>query len=156
MPVSISLLRLLSPELKIVLPDLKKIKIVAPSMFGRTLNEQIIADGHSVPVIVTKCIEAVEAQGKSVRLSPPIKANIRCIVAMDHEGVYRKTGGSSLSKQITQLFERGQYDAFDLQDSDRFNDINSITSVLKNYFRQLPNPLLTYELHESFVTAASK
>ncbi|KAJ9114608.1 hypothetical protein QFC22_005481 [Naganishia vaughanmartiniae] len=108
-----------------------------PSMFGRTLNEQIAADGHSVPVIVTKCIEAVEAQ------------------AMDHEGVYRKTGGSSLSKQITQLFERGQYDAFDLQDSDRFNDINSITSVLKNYFRQLPNPLLTYELHESFVTAAS-
>ena len=74
---------------------------------------------------------------------------------MDHEGVYRKTGGSSLSKLITQLFERGQYDAFDLQDSDRFNDINSITSVLKNYFRQLPDPLLTYQLHESFVAAAS-
>ncbi|KAJ9103392.1 hypothetical protein QFC19_004491 [Naganishia cerealis] len=108
-----------------------------PSMFGRTLNEQIAADGHPVPIIVTKCIEAVEAQ------------------AMDHEGVYRKTGGSSLSKQITQLFERGQYDAFDLQDSDRFNDINSITSVLKNYFRQLPDPLLTYDLHESFVAAAS-
>lgn len=75
--------------------------------------------------------------------------------AMDHEGVYRKTGGSSLSKLITQLFERGQYDAFDLQDTDRFNDINSITSVLKNYFRQLPDPLLTYHLHESFVAAAS-
>jgi hypothetical protein len=75
---------------------------------------------------------------------------------MDHEGVYRKTGGSSLSKLITQLFERGHYEAFDLQDTDRFNDINSITSVLKNYFRQLPNPLLTYQLHESFVAAASK
>jgi hypothetical protein len=34
-------------------------------MFGRTLNEQVVADGQSVPVIVTKCIEAVEAQGRS-------------------------------------------------------------------------------------------
>jgi hypothetical protein len=127
---------------------------VAPSMFGRALSEQIAADGQPIPVIVSKCIEAVEAQGKinaSVQFRKLIWAS-----AMDHEGVYRKTGGSSLSKLITQLFERGQYDAFDLQDSDRFNDINSITSVLKNYFRQLPDPLLTYHLHESFVSAASK
>jgi hypothetical protein len=52
------------------------------------------------------------------------------------------------------LFERGEYDAFDLTDLDTFNDISSVTSVLKTYFRQLPNPLLTHELHESFVAAA--
>ena len=73
---------------------------------------------------------------------------------MEYEGIYRKTGGSSLSKAITQLFERGNYDSFDLNDIDRFNDINSITSVLKSYFRALPNPLLTHGLHEMFVTAA--
>ena len=75
---------------------------------------------------------------------------------MEYEGIYRKTGGSSQSKQITQLFERGDYDSFDLADVETFNDISSVTSVLKTYFRQLPNPLLTYALHESFVAAASE
>jgi len=75
---------------------------------------------------------------------------------MEYEGIYRKTGGASQSKQITQLFERGDYDAFDLADVETFNDISSVTSVLKMYFRMLPNPLLTHALHESFVAAASK
>lgn len=107
-------------------------------MFGRDLTEQAIADQLPVPVIVTKCVHAVEANG------------------MEYEGIYRKTGGSTQSKAITQLFERGNYDRFDLMDTDSFNDISSITSVLKSYFRQLPNPLLTHDLHESFVAAASE
>lgn len=75
---------------------------------------------------------------------------------MDYEGIYRKTGGSGQSKAITSLFERGNYEAFDLCDSDAFNDISSVTSVMKNYFRSLPNPLLTYTLHEAFVSAAGE
>ncbi|KAF8514203.1 signal transducer [Hysterangium stoloniferum] len=111
-----------------------------PSMFGRDLIEQVRADSarehRDIPIIVEKCIAAVEH------------------LAMDYEGIYRKTGGSSQSKAITQLFERGNYDAFDLRNSDAFNDISSITSVLKTYFRQLPNPLLTHALHDAFSTAA--
>ena len=75
---------------------------------------------------------------------------------MEYEGIYRKTGGSSQSKQITQLFDRGDYDSFDLTNVEAFNDISSVTSVLKTYFRQLPDPLLTHALHESFVAAGSK
>lgn len=75
---------------------------------------------------------------------------------MDYEGIYRKSGGSSQSKLITQLFERDDLEAFDLEDLDTFNDISSITSVLKTYFRELPNPLLTHELHESFVAATGE
>ena len=76
-------------------------------------------------------------------------------VGLEYEGIYRKTGGSRLCKVITQLFERGDYDAFDLRDSEEFNDICSITSVLKSYFRGLPDPLLTYALHDKFIEAAS-
>ncbi|KDQ15273.1 hypothetical protein BOTBODRAFT_31930 [Botryobasidium botryosum FD-172 SS1] len=112
-----------------------------PSMFGRQLIEQVKADAkggdRAIPVIVEKCISAMES------------------LAMDYEGIYRKTGGTSQSKAITQLFEKGNYDAFDLEDPNSFNDISSITSVLKNYFRALPDPLLTYALHDSFVAAAS-
>ncbi|KAJ1304403.1 hypothetical protein OPQ81_005552 [Rhizoctonia solani] len=112
-----------------------------PSMFGRDLVEQVRSDaknepGRLVPIIVDKCIRAVEAS------------------AMDYEGIYRKTGGTTQSKAIIQLFEKGDY-AFDLEDTDAFNDISSITSVLKSYFRQLPVPLLTFALHEQFVEAAS-
>ncbi|KXN90650.1 Beta-chimaerin [Leucoagaricus sp. SymC.cos] len=112
-----------------------------PSMFGRELVEQVQADSQGddrqVPIIVEKCIQAVEA------------------VALDYEGIYRKTGGFSQSKMITQLFERGDYTTFDLLDTDRFNDICSVTSVLKNYFRSLPNPLLTFELYNQFVQGVS-
>ncbi|KAG9009355.1 hypothetical protein FRB94_012172 [Tulasnella sp. JGI-2019a] len=112
----------------------------APSMFGSSLIDQVKTDakggGRTIPVIVEKCVDAVEA------------------LAMDYEGIYRKTGGSSQSKAITQLFERGNYDAFDLKDQDAFNDICSVTSVLKTYFRSLEDPLLTYALHDEFVEAA--
>ncbi|KAJ6586840.1 hypothetical protein DFH09DRAFT_1307948 [Mycena vulgaris] len=110
-----------------------------PSMFGRDLTEQVLADAQGgdrqVPVIVEKCIDAVEA------------------LAMEYEGIYRKSGGSGQSKAITQLFERGDYSKFDLCDSDRFNDICSVTSVLKTYFRSLPVPLLTFDLHDPFMSA---
>ncbi|KAI0298542.1 hypothetical protein BC826DRAFT_104830 [Russula brevipes] len=112
-----------------------------PTMFGRELTEQVRADSkHSermVPLIVEKCIAAVEASD------------------MDYEGIYRKTGGAGQTKLITQLFERGDYTMFDLLDRDRFNDICSVTSVLKSYFRSLPNPLLTFVLHDEFIYASS-
>lgn len=76
-------------------------------------------------------------------------------LGLDYEGIYRKTGGASESKAITHLFERGQYDRIDLLDGESCHDISSVTSVLKNYFRALPNPLFTFEYHESFVASAS-
>jgi hypothetical protein len=76
-------------------------------------------------------------------------------IALDYEGIYRKNGGAAQSKLITQLFERGDYSAFDLLDMERFNDIGSVTSVLKSYFRTLPNPLLTFALHDEFIFASS-
>lgn len=77
------------------------------------------------------------------------------LVALDYEGIYRKTGGLGQSKMITQLFERGDYASIDLKDMDRFNDISSVTSVLKTYFRSLPDPLMTFDLHDKFMAAAT-
>lgn len=56
---------------------------------------------------------------------------------------------------IMGLFEHGDYDRFDLRDDEEFNDICSVTSVLKSYFRALPDPLLTYALHDKFVEAST-
>jgi len=32
-------------------------------------------------------------------------------------------------------------------------DIHSISSLLKMYFRELPNPLLTYQLYDKFIVS---
>lgn len=126
-------------------------------MFGRDLVEQVEADAkgsdRQVPVLVEKCIEAVETRGMFLLYLSSHSLNFIPALALDYEGIYRKTGGSGQTKAITQMFERGDYDSFDLRDSDRFNDICSITSVLKTYFRTLPVPLLTFDLHDQFMAA---
>lgn len=126
-------------------------------MFGKALTAQVLADSkeeeRQVPVIVEKCIEAVEQRGPLSGLLSMTYTHIIHLAALDYEGVYRKTGGSGQTKAITQLFERGDYASFDLCDSDRFNDICSVTSVLKTYFRSLPVPLLTFDLHDQFMSA---
>jgi hypothetical protein len=56
-----------------LLPELKMIFVTnpstAPSMFGRDLGEQVRADSkdfeRQVPIIVEKCIQAVEIRGQS-------------------------------------------------------------------------------------------
>lgn len=64
---------------------------------------------------------------------------------MDAEGIYRKSGGNSQIQSLKEGFERSAQD-FDLSDEDL--DINAVTSCLKQYFRRLPNPLITYEVYD--------
>lgn len=105
-------------------------------MFGMDLSEVAAREERTVPLVVEKCIEAVEARG------------------MDYEGIYRKSGGAAQMRAIQQAFENGT--PVDLTDEEKYNDICAVTSVLKHFFRELPNPLLTYELYSSFVEASGK
>jgi hypothetical protein len=68
---------------------------------------------------------------------------------MDVEGVYRKSGGTSQVNQVRSGFEAKM--EYDISDPDL--DIHSITSALKNYFRRLPVPLITYDVYDQFLEA---
>lgn len=105
-------------------------------MFGNDLIKQIQAEKSKIPLVVEKCIESVESRG------------------MDYEGIYRKSGGVGQMRQIQQAFEKGEIP--NLIDEEKWNDICAVTSVLKQYFRELPNPLFTYELHSKYMDAMSK
>ena len=35
-------------------------------------------------------------------------------------------------------------------------ELKTITSAIKNYFRSLPEPIMTFKLHQDFIAAASK
>ncbi|RCI04900.1 hypothetical protein CU098_011107 [Rhizopus stolonifer] len=113
--------------------DTKSDSDTARLMFGNDLVKQVQAEKGKIPLIVEKCIESVEARG------------------MDYEGIYRKSGGVGQMRQIQQAFEKGEMP--NLSDEEKWNDICAVTSVLKQYFRELPNPLFTYELHSKFMDA---
>lgn len=50
-----------------------------------------------------------------------------------------------------------QNPALDFRNPENFyHDVNSVTGLLKQFLRDLPDPLLTSEHHDSFVAAASK
>lgn len=99
-------------------------------LFGTELEVRVEYEKTSVPGIVKRCIAEVEARG------------------MDVEGIYRKSGGNSQVQQVKEGFERQPSD-YDISDPDL--DIHAVTSGLKQYFRKLPTPLITYEVYDSLI-----
>ncbi|KAI1651442.1 RhoGAP-domain-containing protein [Daldinia loculata] len=106
----------------------------APSvLFGSDLSERADYERRQIPCVVTRCIEEVELRG------------------MDMEGIYRKTGGNSQTKAIQEGFDKNEN--FDISDPDI--DITAVTSALKQYFRKLPTPLLTFDVYDRILETNS-
>ncbi|KAB5540413.1 hypothetical protein GE09DRAFT_1176027 [Coniochaeta sp. 2T2.1] len=103
------------------------------TLFGSDLVERADYERRQIPSVVTRCIEEVELRG------------------MDIEGIYRKTGGSSQIKMVQEGFDKNE----DFDISDPSIDITAVTSVLKQYFRKLPVPLLTFDVYERILESNS-
>ncbi|QSL65541.1 hypothetical protein MERGE_002854 [Pneumocystis wakefieldiae] len=101
-----------------------------PTLFGNDLTKQVQAENRDIPFIVTKCIDEVEKRG------------------IFFEGIYRKSGSASQMRILIDAFNNNDVD--NLSQS-IFEDISVVTSVLKQYFRKLPNPLITYEIYIPFL-----
>ncbi|OAT04320.1 hypothetical protein BDBG_16225 [Blastomyces gilchristii SLH14081] len=101
------------------------------ALFGCDLEQRIEVEKCVIPGIVTRCIEEVELRG------------------MDCEGIYRKSGGSSQVQMIRDGFEKSP--DYDISDPDL--DIHAVTSALKQYFRKLPTPLITYHVYDLLLDA---
>ncbi|XP_029169720.1 rho GTPase-activating protein 23 isoform X2 [Nylanderia fulva] len=86
-----------------------------------------------VPLIVEMCTSIVEARGLEV------------------VGIYRVPGNTAAISQLTDSVNRG-FENINFQDS-RWSDVNVISSLLKSFFRQLPDSLLTAELYPMFIDA---
>lgn len=105
-------------------------------LFGNDLCAQAEAEGLAVPQIVVSCIAVIEAR------------------ALQFEGLYRKSGGAGEMKNLTDAFEAANLTG-DLVDFEHFNDISAITSVLKQYLRRLPVPLITFSAYEPFISTSA-
>ncbi|KAJ4364637.1 Rho-type gtpase-activating protein [Neocucurbitaria cava] len=100
-------------------------------LFGSDLTARCEFEKQMIPRIVSRCIEEVELRG------------------MDVEGIYRKSGGTSQVNQVRSGFEADN--DHDISDPDL--DIHAVTSALKNYFRRLPVPLITFDVYDQFLEA---
>ena len=79
-----------------------------------------------VPLIVELGVGIVEARG------------------LESVGVYRVPGNTAAVAALTESLNRG-FDHLNRQDP-RWNDVNVISSLLKSFFRKLPDPLITSEV----------
>lgn len=94
---------------------------------------------------VRKCIDIVETRG------------------LDDQGLYRIGGVNSRVARLLQMCldrknfnsSTGQVSMPDFSDPVEW-ETKTITSALKNYLRNLSEPLLTYNLHPAVIEAASK
>ncbi|KAM9348678.1 rho GTPase-activating protein 31 [Symphorus nematophorus] len=97
--------------------------------FGCDLIEHLQNSGQDVPQVLKKCAEFIEEHG---------------IV----DGIYRLSGVTSNIQRLRQEFSSEACP--DLTKEVYLQDIHCVGSLCKLYFRELPNPLLTYELYSKF------
>jgi hypothetical protein len=89
---------------------------------------------------VQKCIQVIERRG------------------LEDQGLYRVVGVASKVNRLIQLcLDRRKHSNNELYDFDNPDEweTKTITSALKTYFRNLPEPLMTFRLHIAFIAAAS-
>ncbi|GAA5933758.1 uncharacterized protein JCM15063_001410 [Sporobolomyces koalae] len=100
--------------------------------FGVDLGDQMLRDAVEVPRVLEKCAEAIELYG------------------LESMGIYRLSGTTSRVQRLKNALDR-DLEGTDLLSEDNLSDINDIAAVLKLWFRELPEPLLTWELYHQFI-----
>uniref|UniRef100_A0A8C6TQ38 Rho GTPase-activating protein 32 n=1 Tax=Neogobius melanostomus TaxID=47308 RepID=A0A8C6TQ38_9GOBI len=113
---------------------LKQRGILRERVFGCDLGEHLLNSGHDVPQVLKSCTEFIEKHG---------------VV----DGIYRLSGIASNIQKLRHEFDSEQIP--DLTKDIYIQDIHCVGSLCKLYFRELPNPLLTYQLYEKFSDAVS-
>uniref|UniRef100_A0A8C4TSV3 Rho GTPase activating protein 30 n=1 Tax=Falco tinnunculus TaxID=100819 RepID=A0A8C4TSV3_FALTI len=103
-------------------------------VFGCDLLEHLQQSGQDVPQVLRSCTKFVEQHG---------------VV----DGIYRLSGVSSNIQRLRQEFDSDRCP--DLQKDVYLQDIHCVSSLCKAYFRELPNPLLTYQLYDKFSDAVA-
>ncbi|OQR70271.1 hypothetical protein BIW11_11733, partial [Tropilaelaps mercedesae] len=105
-------------------------------VFGVPLDVLIGREqGNGVPLILKRCVEEVEKRG------------------LDIVGIYRLCGSALRKKILRESFERNSW-TVDLT-AEHVPDINVITSLIKDYLRELPEPLFTKGLFDMLADGLS-
>lgn len=123
--------------------NVEEVKFDGPKLenayFGKDLAILLQQESRLFPVLLEKCIEFIESSNLGV------------------DGLYRVPGSSSVVNKVKQAFENGKFWSYadpSISLSDYAEDVHNVTSLLKLYFRLLPDPLFTKSLYQQFIQAA--
>ncbi|XP_037366380.1 rho GTPase-activating protein 12 isoform X2 [Talpa occidentalis] len=105
---------------------------IKDQVFGANLASLCQKESGTVPKFVKLCIEHVEEFG------------------LDVDGIYRVSGNLAVIQKLR--FAVNHDEKLDLNDS-KWEDIHVITGALKMFFRELPEPLFTFNHFNDFVNA---
>lgn len=92
----------------------------------------LVTEDAKVPLVIERLLTTIEVHG---------------IYA---EGIYRKSGVSSKIRELKAKMEENP-------DEVNFEDyqVHVLASVFKSFLREMPEPLLTFECYDNFITAAN-
>ncbi|TPR05026.1 WD domain, G-beta repeat family protein [Aspergillus niger] len=113
-------------------PNLPPLKPV----FGVSLDDLYTRDGTAVPMIVYQCFQAIELFG------------------LDMEGIYRLSGSATHISHMKALFDNDSSQVDFTNPENFYHDVNSVAGLLKQFFRDLPDPLFTSHFYTDFINAA--
>ncbi|XP_078519471.1 rho GTPase-activating protein 12 isoform X2 [Lissotriton helveticus] len=105
---------------------------IKDQVFGCSLISLCQRENTTVPKFVTQCISHVEEHGLAV------------------DGLYRVSGNLAVIQKLR--FAVNHDEKLDFNDS-KWEDIHVITGALKMFFRELPEPLFTFNHFNDFVNA---
>ncbi len=75
---------------------------------------------------------------------------------LEDQGLYRVVGVSSkVTKLLTAGLDKKKSEKLSFEDPLEW-ETKTITSAIKTFLRNLPEPLMTFKMHSSFLAAASK
>ncbi|XP_018423769.1 PREDICTED: rho GTPase-activating protein 23-like [Nanorana parkeri] len=113
---------------------IKKNKKSPPRAFGVRLEDcQPATENKGVPLIVELCCTLVEEKG------------------LEYLGIYRVPGNNAVVISLQEQLNKGLCEA-NIQDQ-RWQDLNVVSSLLKSFFRKLPEPLFTDDKYNEFIEA---
>lgn len=107
----------------IVFPPLKTQQFGVTLPFIKERN-----NGEIIPPIVSQCCAYIRENG------------------LETEGIFRRSAHAATLKKVQQDFNEGKVVNFD-----KLGDIHIPAALLKSFLRQLPEPLLTFDLYDHIV-----
>ncbi|XP_063422294.1 rho GTPase-activating protein 12-like isoform X5 [Mytilus trossulus] len=107
--------------------------IIKDAMFGGELKMICDREKAKIPKFVVKCVAAIEKRG------------------LEHDGIYRISGNQATIQKLRCQVDQDKYD-LDCKEWDVF----TLTGALKLFFRELKEPLLTFNLFDKAVPALTR
>ncbi|KAJ1675805.1 Rho-type gtpase-activating protein, partial [Spiromyces aspiralis] len=107
-------------------------------IFGVSLLAQAAKEKRDIPWLIHSAVAFVDEHG------------------LEYEGVYRKSGSTGEIKQVQRniatILRTGNYH---LPIAPPHTDVSNITSIIKQYLRDLPDPLMTYDTYPDWMRSTT-